>query len=134
MLIELLQDPETFTEKQTVENYSKSNLAIDIANDDNDGDWAKAETSIRSTYMQYYKKAAGAPTPAVAYNRMLVAFSNKIMSKLVFDLSTKTPIRVTDVIPNTGLTRLCQELLEYKIELIRTIAEFTKTSATVTDC
>lgn len=129
MLIELLQDPETFTENQTVENYKKSEDIVIVDDDDtNDGDWAKAESSIRSTYMRFYKQTAGGLTPAVAFNRMRTAFNNRVMSNLVFNLQTKKQISNTEIIPETGLTRLEQELLDYKVELIETIAEFTKTS------
>jgi hypothetical protein len=129
MLIELLEDPETFTENQTIENYKKSeDIAIVNDDDTDDGDWAKAESSIRSTYMRFYKSTAGRSTPAVAFNRMRTSFTNRIMSKLVFDLNTKRQIRVLDVNPETGLTNLEQELLTYKIELIQELAGFTKTS------
>ena len=129
MLIALLQDPETFTENQTIENFKKSeNVSIVNDDDTDDGDWAKAESSIRSTYMRFYKETAGGVTPAVAFNRMRTKFNNRIMSSLVFDLQTKKQIRVSELQPKTNLDRLGQELLNYKIELIQTIAEFTKTS------
>ena len=129
MLIALLQDPETFTENQTIENFKKSeNVSIVNDDDTDDGDWAKAESSIRSTYMRFYKETAGGVTPAVAFNRMRTKFNNRIMSSLVFDLQTKKQIRVSELQPETNLDRLGQELLNYKIELIQTIAEFTKTS------
>jgi hypothetical protein len=129
MLIELLQDPETFVEGQTIENYKKPDLKIDDIDDSDDGDWANAESSIRSTYMRFYKQTAGGLTPAVAFSRMRTAFTNRIMSRLVYDLQTKTQIRNLDVNVN-GLTTLEQELLDYKVELIQEIAEFTKTPLT----
>lgn len=126
MLIELLENPQLFTEEQTLKTYQK-NKTIELvdANDSLDEDWMQANTSIRNLYHTDYKATVGRVTPTVAFNRMMYKFHDRIMSKLVFDLETKRQIKVTEMLSEYNLDKLNFELLQYKKELIRNIAEFT---------
>lgn len=130
MLIELLENPQMFTEEITLETYQKDNNLTIVDDDDSlDGDWAQQrDTSIRSLYHMDYNATAGRDTPAVAFNRMMKKFHDRVMSKLVFDLNTKRQIKVSEIIPEQGVDRLNYELLLYKKELLKRIAEFTNSS------